>query len=907
MSLEIIFCKDTNKKWELILKESFKDCSYVVSDIKSKALIESHLLQRDNQLIGNKVVRSQELFYELFKKIYPEWQILSASFLQKFFLTFAQAHKLPWVRNLSSSTDFFQYFNLFLPILSHPESPSLIEEWINQKNNTAKKRWKHWYELSQDFFSILKQKKWLHKEGIQGLLLNGLSSQHSTSWLPQKLIFDLGVNFDSCEQEIIQTISKNKDVVLLIPYLEKEFYGKKYISPYETVLNQLSSTKPPKSLKDKKTNQPKLIFNKYKTSLQEVKFITAQVRQWIEQGIPQDNIVLLAPRIEYFWPTLKPHLEKENIYFKKSLASLPINYPEVVSWLSSIKIQLGLSDFSHLEISEFSESKYKMLFNEFQNMFYNFPQKKYENSFIKSSTKKSLDDLVSGKDFINWILKLWPRHGRLDILDPILDNFKKANLSVELKYRHWFLFLEEALFSQELEVESENKKGISCLSFNALQSVQASHVIVMGLSEESMKTKDWTSVTTQDWDSLIRELGFPLAFDHPYTHQISLQWFLQNNHIQQAHLSYSEESFTGEVQTPSPFFLLSYQKHPLPDYMTSWESCKQQASLDQILTCLDYKPRQVGQIKQALVQDRDDQFVNIFPAKDINKISISGLGLYCECPFKYLVQHIFKIPRPDLLGMDFSALEYGSKAHELLEYLMKNKYLDISDAELKKYISQLKFNETCFTHPSQKDHVHTRLYDLAKLFLEEEKRKQNENSTLKFYSAEHKFDCYWNEKEKSLSQQGEVRFSGKIDRIDQDTKNQAFAVLDYKTGKGEKTHLASWVKNNEFQLILYAQAIEKGLVEGIPPEEVQALVYYSVKQTKYKGYVQKSPDLKKVFPGTGIQKERSVFLQFQNDLNEKISEIIFNIKKGRFQPEPQNKQNCERCDWRNWCRASHLN
>ena len=317
MSLELVFLEDSSQKFQFIFKDSFKEGLYITSDIKSKDFMESQVLKNQDFFYGNRVARSSDFLKEMLKFHSPEWQIFSNYFIEKVFLKFKNESSKAWVKNINSSRIFFQYFNLFLPILSHPESLSLMQEWLH--NSKESKKWENWYTLSQSFFKFLEEKKWIHEDGVKGVLLNSLSASPRSFQYPRRIFIDLGISFDGCEQEIFKIISSQTDVTFFIPKIKQNIFSQNSSSFYE-VLTKTSSASEEKLVSPSK-EQVQFSSQVYETSLGEVKQVVAQVSAWIREGVPLKEIAILAPHIEYFWPCLQPHLEKEGIQFRKKFSN----------------------------------------------------------------------------------------------------------------------------------------------------------------------------------------------------------------------------------------------------------------------------------------------------------------------------------------------------------------------------------------------------------------------------------------------------------------------------------------------------------------------------------------------------------------------------------------------------------
>ncbi|MCY4512649.1 MAG: hypothetical protein OXB86_03055, partial [Bdellovibrionales bacterium] len=546
--LQLIELEDPRIR-EIFLSEinTEKDC-LLVSDIKSKIAVEQQLLQKEGAISGQVVLRMKDFLKELFLHTHPHWHITPNSFLQEIFLKFTNQHTDFWVNHIQNSKGFFSHFNQFLPVLSHPESHQLMREWLKEKNHSYHKKWRRWYQLSEDFFSLIQEKKWIHEEGIKGLLLNELPNYKKQFPWPHQIIVDLGIHFDFCEQDILKTLSSFMKVTVLIPKLKKDIF--KTLPPYDL----LKKTTPPSPVMiqtKKKETQANFFKTEYDTALRESKSIIHQIRGWLNQGVKASDIAVLAPDMEAYWFCLQPYLEKENIPVRKSVISPATAFPEITFWLSSLKTHIEWIDFPLLE-SQIFYNKPGISFSQFQSQFFQNPEKSLSaKQFFRKNKMKNPEQEVSGKEFMEWALSFWPKEAETYLFDKVLTAFQDIPLETSLHWKHWVTILEVNLHQQDKEIKAERIDGISCLSLNAINSVKATHTLIIGLSEEALRNHEENSLNQKDWEFLDQELGFPLSFSQGPEKELALQWFLQSSSHKEVILSFSSMNFLGQVQTPS--------------------------------------------------------------------------------------------------------------------------------------------------------------------------------------------------------------------------------------------------------------------------------------------------------------------------------------------------------------------
>ena len=101
-------------------------------------------------------------------------------------------------------------------------------------------------------------------------------------------------------------------------------------------------------------------------------------------------------------------------------------------------------------------------------------------------------------------------------------------------------------------------------------------------------------------------------------------------------------------------------------------------------------------------------------------------------------------------------------------------------------------------------------------------------------AREVKFNGFWDNNNQSLNKiKKGIPFSGKIDLVNSD--NRSYMVVDYKGTHYTGSIANEWVRKKVFQMAIYIQALEQGLVENLPPLTVQIALFLSYKDFTYKG------------------------------------------------------------------------
>lgn len=893
--IHLIKIENMEDKWNFISEFPFEDTIFLVSDTKSKLALESFFLEKKSFIAGYSVMRMQEFYRELFSRTHPDWQIVSKHFIGEMLIEFTSSHSSNWIKKIKNYKVFFNYLDQFLPILSHNEGPRLIKDWFKEEGQSAYMRWGSWYNLCEEFFNYIKEKKIFYESGLKGLLVDHITSFQNDSLFKKRIVADLGFNFDSLDQSILESVSQHMEVRIVVPFSKNPDISEE--NSYSFLEKNIPKTCIKIEEKSKK-NKTLYLSLKNKTRLQEIKRVIAQVHSWLDKGIHSKDIALIAPHIEDYWFCLKPYCEKENIKVRKKSPSSLKSFPEVIHWISCIKYCLGLAQFSDLESISFYKNP-SFNFKKFKSLYYNFPEKNlipYLQSHIKNCEEKT-----TGRDFIDWALTLWPRDGNQDVLDLILQKFQDSDLDISLRRGQWLRYLSSSTLS-DFDLNEEEPEGITCLSFNAMSSVRSSYVIVLGLEEEALNLHSQTGLTNQDKSSLLHELGFPLPFSYPEEQESYLFYFLQSSFFKEVVISASQANFSGEIQNISSFWFWFHKKYcqenTLTDIQNVWDNYKTQKDINHILNFLNYQKEESQFLIESLSKNKVP-YKSLYPLE----ISYNSLNNYLTCPFIYSSIKNFRLKDHDDLTMEVSPSEFGIWVHKFLKDFSKYK----TDS-LESHIDQMKneITEEMLPHKKEWNIIKYKLIVIFNNILEKEQDWKNKLPNLQTKGTEVKLDSfvYWNKERSCLDKQG-IPIKGSIDRVDFNSDKKDYVVIDYKAG--ELTNISSWRKNYEFQLMLYASALKKGLIKGFEKGSIKAILYYNYKKTTIKGYIEKeSPYAELGSNRARLYEEKQKLDEHFKWMNELIKDAIQSIDKGDFFPDPRDKKTCKECKRRSWCRATHL-
>jgi len=311
------------------------------------------------------------------------------------------------------------------------------------------------------------------------------------------------------------------------------------------------------------------------------------------------------------------------------------------------------------------------------------------------------------------------------------------------------------------------------------------------------------------------------------------------------------------------------------------------------------------------------------------EFSATQLDTYAKCPYKFFLENILRIQTVEEPLEELEAFEFGSLIHSILfEFYFKLKKRGIllkncSDKDFKTAenilfeIASQKFDELSLgseytfyerekllgMNGNKKNSI------LYKFLLEE--RSNDDGYIPAFFELG--FGKLKNDNTEQIHSKkeikiGDIKFRGKIDRIDLNEKNQTLKVIDYKLG-GTKPTIEDLKKGLSLQLPLYLFAA-KELISAHFKEEFKpaGAAIFSLKYAE-KDFGIKPISLKRK------GKDESVEMQIENAEDmikicvEMINTYVRDIAKGKFNLSLLNNREdkiCRYCDFKKICRIQDV-
>ena len=467
------------------LRASSKKGFYIVSDIKSKIQFQNFFLEKDPQFHTGFIKRASDFYCELFEQNFSDYQIISSSSLELLFKIHIKKTRDPWLKNIPSHQTILHSLHTFLPFFIHPEGKNSFEMWMKQNSKNA--GWTHWYVPTKTFWEELKRNKLIEKSLTKYLL----TDQPLKDW-NQPLIIDLSFSIDLVEAGLISTLSSIQDVTLLLPpTLNNPLYSKSH-HIYSLIEGSHDMQKNQSEHADKSNCHNRQV-RKFQTVLEEVRFVTEQLSLSLEKGLKPSELAVIAPDMELYWPCLKNYLKKENIPIKKGIRIPLLSFPQIQKWLSILHFYSGTISFENMT-ALLTLNQNKMDLTKMKSKYYycdrdkdikDFPYKKQNNP----------KPFLYIHEFIDWIHSFWhsiiknhPNTNLNESLNKIFQQMSESKNIEKVSIEDWLEILEKDIIQEEFHIPSTQTQGVELMSVNAITSLRAKKVFIIGLDHDSCHT-----------------------------------------------------------------------------------------------------------------------------------------------------------------------------------------------------------------------------------------------------------------------------------------------------------------------------------------------------------------------------------------------------------------------------------
>jgi len=322
-------------------------------------------------------------------------------------------------------------------------------------------------------------------------------------------------------------------------------------------------------------------------------------------------------------------------------------------------------------------------------------------------------------------------------------------------------------------------------------------------------------------------------------------------------------------------------------------------------------PLQLGPIEWDLVNPSQKSLHSrnsAYLKRKKKSFSISELGTYMECPYKYYARTILGLGEKKPDEVDVPADIRGRFVHRILEKLLKEKHDLFEEAieydlyferliqTAEELVDNLKMEDSFIAsmNPNLRDIFCKKVCEALQTVLKNEI----------IFIRDKKKTCLPSHFEWSFGRGAtpglriaqDIEVTGRIDRIDINKNEKTFLVVDYKTGDLES---GSRVKKGEaLQIPLYMMAVENLLFKNFRP--AGGLLVGLKEAGKLSGIVLSS-ETENALLSAPYRITEEQWGQLKNIIKENVITIVSKINAGQFEPAPADKRQCDYCDYMDVC------
>ena len=334
----------------------------------------------------------------------------------------------------------------------------------------------------------------------------------------------------------------------------------------------------------------------------------------------------------------------------------------------------------------------------------------------------------------------------------------------------------------------------------------------------------------------------------------------------------------------------------LENVISSYETTVENISLESIypLEDTDYSAPEPGVVSDNTKEKLKEHFKS-------RPFSTTAFNMYGECPYKFFLARVLNLSPPDEEG-EYTAISKGTVLHRVLEIFFKNHRGGLKGEKIDEYTEEIQslIDENMESMNLKENFSHPLLFEIEKKELAESVIKyitsyikQAGNFKPVYFEMGFGFN-----KDFSFEFAPDILFSGKIDRIDEDSKGR-LVVFDYKSGS--TPDIKQIEEGTNLQMPLYIMACEELL-----KKPVVGGAFISLKKGDVDNILVRDRDL----PFVSKRRKKGILSQTEWDelmatVKSTIRQYADSIRDAEFPLEPKKCPKTERfgsfCDFTAIC------
>jgi len=426
----------------------------------------------------------------------------------------------------------------------------------------------------------------------------------------------------------------------------------------------------------------------------------------------------------------------------------------------------------------------------------------FVNSFLESKGFPARFCDVHGDNLV-WLKRdLNAFESLIDVLDELNDTsqiFAGGTIDLQNFVAIFSFYLKSRPYTY-----SESKEGIWVLSPMMLRGLKFDKIYVPGMVEGEFPRDFRPDWLLKDWERAnFNKKGY--CFD---TLDILLEKEEESFDFIKASATIGYFSYPNVSDDNTALLMSSYLENLVSLYETSIEN----VSLESIYHFTNTDTNHIAPKPGVVLENTKQKLREYFKEKPF---STTLFNMYGECPYKFFLARVLNLTPPDEEG-EYTAMARGTVLHKILETFFKNHREGLEAEKINVYNDEIKAlaDEIMGSLCLEESFLHPLLFEIEK--------NEIAKSIMKYIASYLKqagdfkpvfFEMGFGYKQDfSFEFAPDILFSGKIDRVDEDS-NGRLIIFDYKSGSTpdikhieEGTHL---------QMPLYIMACEQLLKKPV--------------------------------------------------------------------------------------------